>query len=250
VSDPPARLFVPAGSCEGDRLVLSGADALRMFLLGRRVGEQIVVLDDSGWAMTITLEGCAADTCHGRVTARALAPERRTKVSLYHGLLHPSDFRRLLVAGTRLGVVAFVPLVTDASIVPVLGPDGLPEGREDWTALVRDAAESVGRGRRPSIGGPALYDHALDEALRAGTALLVDATGTSLEAALAARPFSIDLFCPPPGGFSPEERSRARAHHVPLVRPPSAGADPIQAALSALALMYDRLESAATPWSG
>jgi 16S rRNA (uracil1498-N3)-methyltransferase len=242
VTEPLLRLFVPPGSCDAGVLRLEGDEAARIHGRGARDGDTIVALDDSGWAMTVVLDRCAATACDGRVTGRALAPERRTKVGLYQGLLHPSDFRRLLARATRLGVVEFVPVITDSSVVPSLGADGWPEGEADWPRLVRDAAEAAGRGRRPVLRQPMLFDHALDEALRAGAVVLVDPGGEGIESLLAARPFSINVFCPPPAGYTAEERARARARGVAVARPPGAGSDPIQPALGALEVIYARLD--------
>lgn len=236
------RFFVPADSLAGGRLDLSGEAAARIYERGLRCGEMLVVLDNSGWETAVELEDAAPASCRGRVLGRHLAPERRTKVSLYHGLLHPSDFRRLLGQATALGVVAIVPLVTDGSIVPLLDPAGRAEGELEWPQVVRDAAEASGRGRCPTLGAPMLFDRALDEASRGATVLLADPSGIPLADALTGRPFSIDLICPPPGGFTAAERERAAARRVAAVRPPGGGPDPIQPALALMAALYEHLE--------
>lgn len=244
MSAATARLFVPAGSCDGGQLRLTGTEAARVCARGIRAGDSIVVLDDSGWALDVVVDLCATTDCRGRVAGRHLARERRTKVSLYQGLLHPSDYRRLLTQGTHLGVVAFVPTITDQSMLPLLGPDGRPEGESDWPELVREAAEAAVRGRRPVLRAAMLFDHALDAAHGSGAVLLADPAGDALDDALTDRPFSIDLFCPPPSGFSREERQRARTRGCHLVRPPMTGPDPIQPALSALEAIYGSLDGA------
>jgi 16S rRNA (uracil1498-N3)-methyltransferase len=242
MSPPSVRIFVPAGSCDGGRLQLAGAEAARVSARGVRAGDAIEVLDDSGWVLDVIVELCAVTDCTGRVAGRHLATERRTKVSLHQGLLHPADFRRLLAQATRLGVVAFGPTVTDQSTLPLLGPQGLPADEAGWPELVREAAEESGRGRRPVLRTAMLFDHAMDAALGAGAVLLADPAGGALGDALADRPFSIDLFCPPPSGFSREERQRARARGCRVVRPPQAGPDPILPALSVLEAVYALLE--------
>jgi hypothetical protein len=88
-----------------------------------------------------------------------------------------------------------------------------------------------------------LFDHAVDQATRSGTVLLLHPDGPELEVALAGRPFSIDLFCPPPGGFSAEERVRAAARGVAVVASGAVGGDPIRPALSALDAIYGTLEN-------
>jgi 16S rRNA (uracil1498-N3)-methyltransferase len=236
------RVFVTPGSCDEGWLTLGGKEADRLYLRGARSGDRLVALDDSGWEMTIAIEHATPESIGGKVVERQVASERRTKISLYHGLLHPSDFRRLLAGATGLGVVAFVPVITDLSIIPVLGDDGRTAGEGEWPRLVRDAAESSGRGRCPTVGQPMLLSHALDKALRSGTVLMVGDGGASLEEALSGRPFSIDLFCPPPAGFSIEERSLAAARDVTTIHSAASGPDPVQPVLATLEAMYAGLE--------
>lgn len=240
----PARLFVPPDSITANRLTLRGSDAERAYQRGARRGRTLMALDDSGWEFTVMLEEAGPDVCSGPITARALAAERRTKVSLYQGLLHPSDFRRLLSRATATGVVAFVPVIADGSVVPDLGPDGTFEGVGDWPQLVRAAAERSGRGRRPTTSLPMLFDQALVQATSGGTVILLHRDSTDLKSVLTDRPFAINVFCPPPGGFSEDERARAHARGIPIVAPPANGEDPIAPALSALAAIFFHLEEA------
>ncbi len=238
----PRRVFIASGSARGARLELDAEDASRLRQLGLRPGDRWIALDDSGWELEVELGLLEDERAEGRILGRSLATERRSKVSLYQGLLHPSDFRRLLAAATAMGVVAFVPVITDGSVVPMLGPDGAPEGEREWPALVREAAEASGRGRRPVVGSPMLLDQALDQGARTGSGLFIDPAGDPLSEVLADRPFSIDLFLPPPGGFTDEERRRARARGLKVVAPPESGPDPTQPALSTLGQLYALLE--------
>lgn len=242
MTDSTVRVFVPSDSCVGGWLNLVGEEADRVYLLGARPGDHITVLDDSGWELTVAVDHATPESVGGAIVGRQLARERRTKVTLYHGLLHPSDLRRLLAGATGLGVVRFLPIITDTSLVPALGADGRPEGESDVPRLVRHAAETSGRGRRPSVGQPRLMPHALDEALRSGTVLVLDPAGEPLIAALDDRPFSINLFCPPPAGFSADELARAEARGARIVRAETAGPDPVGPALAVLETIYAALE--------
>lgn len=242
VTGTPLRVFVGADSLAEGRLALLGDDADRLYLRGVRPGDHLLVLDDSGWEIEVAIDHASPGSIGGQVVARQVASERRTKISLYQSLLHPSDFRRMLAGATGLGVVAFVPVIADHSMIPSLDPDGRPVGEGEWPRIVRGAAEASGRGRRPTVSPPMLFAHALNDALRSGTVLMVDDAGASLEEAIAERPFSIDLFCPPPAGFSTEERSQAVARNVTVVRSPVRGPDPVQPVLAALETIYCGLE--------
>lgn len=239
----PPRVFAAPGSCRGRRLKLEPADAARLLARGLGPGDRACVLDNSGWEQLVALEALGPEGGEGRILERRLAREPRSKLSLFLGLLHPADFRRILEPATRLGVVAFLPVITDASMLPA--PGGLDDDATLWADLVRDAAEASGRGRLPDIGAPILFDHALEQTAHHGTVLMVDPAGEALDSALAERPFSIAVFFPPPAGFAAEERLRARARGIALVAPPGpprTGGDPVQAILACLEAIYALLE--------
>ncbi len=75
-----------------------------------------------------------------------------------------------------------------------------------------------------------------------GRWLMFGPEGQALDEVLADRPFSLSVFCPPPGGFTAEESARARARAVALVAQPITGPDPILPALGLLAAIYQQLE--------
>jgi 16S rRNA (uracil1498-N3)-methyltransferase len=237
------RLFVPPASLHDGQLDLARADAARLHARGAHTGALVVALDDSGWEYVVALDAVGPLMAHGQVVARRLAAERRTKITLYQALLHPSDFRRLLTRATELGVVAFTPIIADGSVVPVLDAQGRPEGDDEWPRLVRDAAEASSRGRQPTVAPLTLLDHALDEATRNGHVLLPAAGGQDLDTTLADRPFTLAVFCPPPGGFTADEVARAQARGVALVAPLTGGPDPIRPGLKLLEAIYARLEA-------
>jgi len=239
----PLRAFVPPDALRSGHLELAGAEAARLWDRGARVGDTIVVLDNSGWAWAVAVEICGGNTCAGRVLGRSLAPEPRTKVTLCQGVLQPVDYRRLLVAATRAGVVEIVPVVSDGSPISALGPPSAPDEPAALADLVRDVAERCGRGRTPSLSPPLLFDDALDHVARGGDALVLAPAGEPPAAALVGRPFSIGLFCPPSGGFSAAELQRARGRGARVVAAARA-ADPVLAAVAALQTVFAALETA------
>lgn len=246
---PPTEthhLFVPPGALHGQQMALQGEEAVRAYAKGLRAGMQLTVMDGAGWALDVDLVEVGPTLCYGRVLSRHLAEEPRSKVTLYQAMLHPSDFRRLLSLATGLGVVSFQPVIAEGSVLPRLDEAGRPEGEAEWPLLIRDAAEAVGRGLLPQVASPILLDAAMDQAHTAGARLLLDPAGGPVEDLLAARPFSLALFLPPPGGFSTEEKRRAVSQGLRLVAG-EASADPIQAGLGVLRRIYAFLDGASSP---
>ena len=239
---PPLRVFVPPTACRDGQFALEGEDAERLRRRWAGPGQALVAVDGSGWEVVVDVTKVGEGFFRGKVAARRLVAERRTQISLYHGLLHPADYRRLLQHSTALGVIAFTPLITDSAAVPMLMAYEEGAARGDWDLCVRDAAEEHGRGRMPEVRSPLLFDHALDEGLRAGPALLVSRDGEPPAAVLTTRPFVLSLFAPPADGFSEDELRRAAARPVPRVAPAEGGPDPSRPALSALGAIYTVLE--------
>ncbi len=240
--EPRIHLFVSEGAVRGQQIALQGEEAARAFQKGLRSGMAFTALDGMGWALDVDVVEAGPGLCYGRVTGRRLATERRSKVTVYQAMLHPSDFRRLLGLATGLGVVAFQPVISDGSVLPRLDEAGRPEGEAEWPLLIRDAAEAAGRGQLPQVELPMLLDAAFDQAHGAGARLIVDAAGAPIDAVLANRPFSLACFLPPPGGFTPAELQRAEAQGLRRVAPPEISRDPIQPAVALLRRLYALLE--------
>jgi RsmE family RNA methyltransferase len=243
LSDTPRiHLFVSDGAVRGQQMALQGAEAARAFQKGLRSGMAFTALDGMGWALDVDVVEAGPSLCYGRVTGRRLAAERRSKVTAYQAMIHPSDFRRFLGLATGLGVVAFQPVIADGSVLPRLDAEGRPEGEAEWPLLIRDAAEAAGRGQLPQVELPMLLDAAFDQAHGAGARLILDASGQPLEAVLVNRPFSLACFLPPPGGFTAAELQRAVAQGLLRVAPPETSRDPIQPAVTLLRRIYELLE--------
>ena len=238
------RTFVHPASLGPEGLDARGADARRLVARGARPGDVIEALDGSGWSYLVHLLTADAERCAGPTLARHLAPARRTKISLYHGLLDAADMRRMVAHATAAGVVALHPTICGGSVVPLVATD---DADADWAALARDSAEAAGRGHVPLVAPPAMFDHALDEAVRLGRdRFVLDPEGEAPAEALAARPFSVALFHPPGARFTAEERDLASARGARALRIDAAtsGADPVRRALDALEAVYAALEPA------
>jgi 16S rRNA (uracil1498-N3)-methyltransferase len=226
------RFFVSPDQLEGGKVTLTGPavhhvrDVLRL-----RPGDGIVVLDNSGWEREAEIVEVGRERVVGRVLSRALATgEPRTKVSLFQGVLKGSHFETVLQKGTELGIVEFVPVITQRCVIASL--DDVNKRMVRWRRIVQEAAEQSRRGRLPNLQPAMLFSQACERAKRTGglslmpweeekrvnLKLVFGKGGKQAKGKKAlsfpSRPFSISLFIGPEGGFSFEEVTLAQRYGI------------------------------------
>jgi 16S rRNA (uracil1498-N3)-methyltransferase len=183
-------------------------------------GDAVAVLDNAGWLYDVTLSAVSPSATLGTVRARRLAPgEPRMKVTLYPALLKSDKLEFVLQKCTELGVSSFVPTVSDRCNV---GAGISANKRERWERIIAEAAEQSERGRLPALHEVMLFPHACEQAR--GLSLIAWERGErrSLRDELAAhtgegpgqRPFALNLFVGPEGGFTEAEVERARSYGI------------------------------------
>ncbi len=219
-------------------------DVLRL-----RPDDAIVVLDDSGWEYSLHLTRVEHDVASGLVDRKSLSrSEPRAKLTLYQSMLKGHHFEWVLQKGTELGIVEFVPLVSDRCVVSSL--EDVSQSRfERWQRIIREAAEQSQRGRLPRLQAPMLFPQACERGRGADLAVIaweqesvctlhsmlshtcesqpvVRARGQSVrwetgplpqlssdrQRSSARRPFSIHIFIGPEGGFTAREIDQARRY--------------------------------------
>ena len=147
------RFFISPDSISGDAVTLSGPGARQLDrVLRSRPGDQIVVLDNSGWEYVVTLEKVSPDEVLGAMVDRqASRGEPRTRLTLYQGVLKADRFEFVLQKGTELGVSTFVPMICAWS-VPRMREKSLAANRyARWHRIITEAAEQSHRGRIPML---------------------------------------------------------------------------------------------------
>jgi 16S rRNA (uracil1498-N3)-methyltransferase len=217
------RFFIPPDWISGQQVTLIEDVAHQVrHVLRMRAGERLVVLDNSGWEREVELTHITPNLVMGHVVEERLAPgEPRTKISLYQGVLKAQKFEWVLQKGTELGLVEFIPVICDRSIVGDLEDVDRKLGR--WVRIIREAAEQSRRGQLPMLRPAMLFVQGCQRAKRSGGLGLMpweDEAATSLKAAISAggtgdgRPFGINLFIGPEGGLTAEEIETARRYQV------------------------------------
>jgi 16S rRNA (uracil1498-N3)-methyltransferase len=180
-------------------------------VLRLRVGDHVLLLDNSGREYEVQLAALTARAAQGVVLAlRQGAGEPNVRLVLYQALIKGQRFDWVLEKGTELGVAGFVPIVSSRSQVRHSSPSSAR--LERWRRVIIEAAEQSGRCRLPELSPPLSFEDAC--AAAAGLRILPweGERDVSLGGLLAAEePFAdVSLFIGPEGGFRLEEVQLAR----------------------------------------
>lgn len=219
---PRHRFFISPAQIHGQQVVLEGEQARQLSqVLRLRAPETITVLDNRGWEYEIRLEAISSERVIGAVAARrAVTAEPAAHITLYQSMLKKDNFEWVLQKGTELGITAFVPVISQRSIVR---QQALKQNKaERWQRILIEAAEQCGRGRLPALHAPLGFDEALDAAQESDLALIPweEEQGQGLLPLLRQRPSpprAIALFIGPEGGYAPAEVEAAQAAGVRAV---------------------------------
>ena len=252
------RFFVSPDQLEGDKVTITGPavhhirDVLRL-----GPGDDIVVLDNSGWERETEILKMDREQVIGRVLSKTLATgEPRTKVSLFQGVLKSGHFEFVLQKGTELGIVEFVPLISQRCVISGLDDVNKKMGR--WQRIVRETAEQSRRGRLPNLQPVMIFSQACERAKRTGGLSLIpweEEKKVNLKQVFGkaetkskrkephsfpSRPFSINLFIGPEGGFTFEEVTLAQRYDiVPITLGPRILRAETSGLVAAAAILYE-----------
>ena len=211
------RFFVPPEWLgRGDPIALTGDLARQLGkVLRLQPGDRIVLLDNSGRAYEAELLRLEPQAVYVHLL-RTFAPqtEPRLRLILYQALPKGERFEWVLQKGTELGISAFVPLITERSVLQA--PERIGAQRlARWRRIIQEAAEQAGRARLPELAPVQTFEQALatlpaqEPCLMAALAPQAVPLHAVLEPLHSALPRAVSLFIGPEGDFSPAEVSRA-----------------------------------------
>lgn len=217
------RFFVPAEDVSHGQIGFSADQSRQMAsVLRLRPGDQIVALDNAGWVYDVELTEVSPKTTRGVVRNRRLARnEPRTKLTLYPALLKSDKLEFVFQKCTELGASGFVPIIAARCNVGSIVPESR---RLRWERIIVEAAEQSERERLPQLMPAMLFAQACEYVRGRGISFVAWERGErpSLRAVIAsradvragARPFSLNLFLGPEGGFTEEEINLAVSYGV------------------------------------
>jgi 16S rRNA (uracil1498-N3)-methyltransferase len=215
------RFFVSPCALRQSPIVLTGDLAHQMRRVLRLApGDRVALLDGDGSSCEAEVIAVTAkDVRLVPLTWAAAAGEPAVHITLYQAVLKGERFAWALQKGTEVGVSAFVPVLTERSIVDDLHV--VEAKRERWQRIIQEAAEQCGRGRVPELLPGQLLRQALKIPAWPGALRVIPWEGEharSLSDLLTecnlCDHVRIEVFVGPEGGFSDSEIDWARQHDV------------------------------------
>ncbi len=205
------RFFVTLDCLRGEHVILTGPQANQICdVLRMRSGDKIIVLDDTGYEYTVLLSKVVRQEVSGQVIHKQKSEaEPKTRITLYQSLLAREKFEFVLQKCTEIGVVSFVPIVTQRSIIR--RPDVVkPRKMSRWRRIIIEAAEQSCRGRIPRLESHVDFSDAISELDRFDYFLIGEVVSkkSNLREVLktgGTEPREIAVFIGPEGGFTEKE---------------------------------------------
>ena len=211
-------------------------------VLHLQVGEQVVLLDNSGDEILATIASVSKSTVDVRLIERRAGKSKSpVRIILCQGLLKSARFEWVLEKGTELGVSVFSPILCRRSMAGL--EDAGTSKMQRWQRIIMEAAEQSGRARLPALlpirplkdvlndmppGALALMPWEEEHALMLRDALKSPSSSTVI------------IFIGPEGGLTADEVKLAQQHSVQVV---SLGSRILRAETAALAavasVMYE-----------
>lgn len=131
---------------EGHRAIIEGGDARHLARsLRARSGQEIEVVDPSGYMLTVRLDHVSVERVEGTVVAeRPHQPEPAAKITIAIANLPAPALELVLSRCTEAGAFAFVVFQADRSV-------GRGANLERWSTICREAAMLAGRVQVPEV---------------------------------------------------------------------------------------------------
>ena len=177
-----------------------------------KAGEDILVLNNSGFQYKVRLTSIDEKEARGEVVSRSPCPtEPQIKINLYQALLKGDKFDFVLQKCTEVGVACFIPVACERCIAR--NPGSVRISR--WQRIIIEAAEQSKRGRLPPLHPLIPFQKACE--LATGFSLIPweGEEGMGLKTALRGQKVTlINIFIGPEGGFTPQEVEFARSKGI------------------------------------
>jgi 16S rRNA (uracil1498-N3)-methyltransferase len=212
------QFFLPGKAFENGKARLEGDAFFHLSrVLRSRPGDELLLAGPQGrWkaVLTVVEKAWAEAELREAVAAPTGGPRLRLAACLTKG----GAFEDTLDACTQLGIVEFLPLISERTVVR-LKPSEYASKMARWSKILTGAAEQSNQPEVPMIHAPRNLAAAEEEFRRGITLWAWEGLSGNLQQSLGPIPSAdpVNLVVGPEGGFTESEVSFARALGVTLV---------------------------------
>lgn len=204
------RFFVTPESIQGQEAILTDPDIIHQLSRVLRVqeNEKIILLDNSGTEFEVKLTAINKTEIKGEVLSQKQnQAEPVIQITLFQALTKsPERFEQVVQHGTEVGIVKFVPIITERTEVQKI------RNPERLRRIIREAAEQSERGIIPELTDPVQTRFIASP--KEGTSIIGDSYSQKplLSELLPElkKAQQINIFIGPEGGFSEAEIQAAQ----------------------------------------
>lgn len=154
------RFFIDPKAVKSDKVFLHKEAAKQITkVLRLKMGDKIVVLDNSGFEYLVRLDEIISGQVIGSIIKKKKnTTEPKIFITLYQALTTRDKFELILQKCTEIGVSKFVPVETKRSLLKV--KDIKEDRLERFQKIITEAAEQSERGKVPQIVKPIKIEEA------------------------------------------------------------------------------------------
>lgn len=146
------RFFVAPDSISSDSAFLKEKDLIHQLtkVLRIQAGDQIILLDNSGLEYSAEIIEISKKEIQARIiNQKQNTSEPDQEIVLYQALpKNPGKFEQVIQHGTEIGIVKFVPVITERTEVQKI------RNLERAQRIIRESAEQSERGKLPELSEP------------------------------------------------------------------------------------------------
>jgi len=217
------RFFVSPNSMTRGRIEFAAEQSHQIATVLRlKVGDRVAALDNAGWIYDVALTELTPVAVSGAVQSKRLVPnEPRLKLTLYPALLKSDKLEFVFQKCTEIGASGFAPIICDRCSVGSV----VSENRQArWERIIVEAAEQSERGRLPQLLPATVFPQACEQVHARGLSFIAWERGerpslraemsSRLGSSVGTRPFAMNLFVGPEGGFTDAEIELAASYGI------------------------------------
>ncbi len=156
------HIFPPPEKLHQSVVTIDGTDFHHLsHVLRIRVGEDIVLLDNSGAGWRACIESVGNKSLSARILEKyQLPPEPIIHITVAQAPGKGDRFERVLQHCTEIGASRFIPLITERTVVKI-SKDHEREKIERWREIIKGATEQCHRAKMPEITAPMEFNDLL-----------------------------------------------------------------------------------------